>query len=171
MDTVNWADLFAYVPSLALLAFGFVIASRRPGRDMAYWIGLGAVALTTLGDVVETSTQLMITARISSSLDVIPTMLDGPLLTALIIGNTIKVMGWPVVFIAAAWSWFGRSRWANLLAAFLLYAGVSRYVAHAFHLPVELPQNGLLAMLAMFVTATVLAARGWLPEQKFTQSR
>jgi hypothetical protein len=166
---VNRADLFAYVPSLALLAFGFAIASRRPDRFLAYGIGLAAITLTTLGDVIETSAQLMITARISDDLNATPVTFDGSLLTALMIGNTTKVLGWPVVFMAAAWSWFGRSFWANLLAAFLLYAGVSRYVAHAFHLSVELPQGGLLAMLAMLVTATVLAVRGWLPERQSKQ--
>jgi hypothetical protein len=167
MDRVNSIDLYAYVPSYGLMLLGFLVASRHPKRSIVFWLGLAAIAVTVLGDVVETSAQLSITAEISSQQGPTAPTLSAQSFMLLAAGNTAKTNGLPFVYLALALLWFGRGVLASVLAVVLLLGPGLRLYGLVFPVPPIVGQlANLFRAIVMEATAIGMAMTILLPKRK-----
>lgn len=152
LDRANTVDLIGFIATYgAFLAF-FFLALQRAGAGRVARFGLIAAIIAVGFDVLETSTQLRITADLPGS---------AAALRLLAISSTGKYLALAAVCVCAglaliAW----RSPFARIAGAACIAGGIM-VVAGLLSAPARgvLAAGNALAWLAMFISAAVASAR------------
>ncbi len=152
MDRANTVDLAGFIATYgAFLAF-FFLALRQMRGGVVARIGLAAVVAALAFDVLETSTQLRITAELPGS---------AAALTFLTIGSTGKFLALAVVCLCAGVAMFARGSIAGRIAGTACIAGGVMVVAGLAAAPARaaLSAGNALAWLVMLLYAAVASVR------------
>ena len=152
MDRANTVDLAGFIATYgAFLAF-FFLAFRQMGAGLVARIGLLAVVAAVAFDVLETSTQLRITAELPGS---------AAALTLLAIGSRGKFLGLGVVCLCAGVAMFARGKSIGRIAGMACIAGGVMVVAGLAAAPLRaaLSAGNALAWLVMLLYTAAAAAR------------
>ena len=146
MDRANTVDLIGFIATYSAFLACFVLALMRAGVGIVARVGLAAVVAAFVFDVVETSTQLHITAALPG----------GALsLTLLAIGSRGKYIALAVTSICAGLAMIGRGKIVGRLAGLACLAGGLLVVVGLLHAPARagLLAGGTLAWLVILLYA------------------
>jgi hypothetical protein len=152
LDLANKVDLIAFIATYSGFFAFFFLALIRSGVPGLAHIGLGAVVVTLLCDVLETSVQLYITSSLPDS---------ASSLVFLTIGNTGKFLGLAVVGVCAGAAILARGGMLGRLAGSACLAGTLLVMVGINYSPAQraLPAGGALIWLVVFLYAAQAAVR------------
>jgi hypothetical protein len=156
MDRANTVDLVGFIAAYSAFQACFFLALRRAGAGVVARLGLAAVVAALLFDVLETSTQLHITAALPGS---------SAALTLLAIGSRGKFLALALTSLCAGLAMIAGGKIVARLAGTACLAGGLMVVAGLVHAPARaaLSAGGALAWLVILLyaaVATVRAGRG-----------
>jgi len=152
MDRANTVDLAGFIATYgAFLAF-FFLAFRQMDAGLVARIGLLAVVAAAGFDVLETSTQLRITAELPGS---------ATALTVLAIGSTGKYLGLSVVCLCAGLAMIARGKIIGRIAGLACIAGGVMIIVGLVAVPARaaLGVGNMLAWLVMLLYAAAASGQ------------
>jgi hypothetical protein len=152
MDRANTADLAGFIATYGTFLTFFFLAFRQMGARLVASIGLFAVVAAVGFDVLETATQLRITAELPGS---------AAALTLLAIGSRGKFLALGVVCLCAGVAMFARGKIVGRIAGTACITGGVMVVAGLAAAPARaaLSAGNALAWLVMLLYAAVASAR------------
>jgi len=152
MDRANTVDLVGFIATYCAFLACFFVALLRARGGAAARIGLAAVAVALAGDVLETSTQIHLTAALPGSAGA---------LGLLAIGSRGKYLALAVVDACAGVGMAARGRIVGRLAGIVCIAGGVAVVAGLVHAPARpaLSAGNAVAWLLILVYAMAASVR------------
>lgn len=132
------ADLFLFIPIYALFLGGFIIATASPSKSLSRFLAI-ALAVTVVGDALETYSQLRILDNIDAG---------AAFLRSLTLGNGLKTVGLGLLLMGIALNlWRQGGRGDRFAASVLALTAVLRFTAFAVE---SIRPLGPLTALAAF---------------------
>jgi hypothetical protein len=156
MDRANTVDLIGFIPTYSVFLACFFLALMRAGAGVVARVGLAAVVAAFLFDVLETSTQLHITAALPGST---------VSLTLLAIGSRGKFLAAAVSSACAGTAMIARGKIVARLAGMACLAGGLLVVVGLVYAPARaaLSAGVPVAWLVILLYAAAAAARAGRP--------
>jgi hypothetical protein len=151
MDRANTVDLVGFIATYSAFLACFFLALLRAGGGVVTRVGLAAVVAAFVFDVLETSTQLHITAALPGSTVA---------LTLLAIGSRGKYLAVAVTSICAGIAMIARGKIVAGLAGTACLAGGLMVVAGLVHAPIRaaVSAGGAIAWLVILLYAAAATA-------------
>lgn len=152
MDRANRVDLIGFIATYTAFLACFFLALRQAGPRAIARVGLIAVIASAAFDVLETTTQLYLTAALPGS---------GLSLTLLAIGSRGKFLGLAVVSTCAGWAMWVRGKVPGRITGSVCIAAAAMVVAGLLSVPAwpALSAGGAIAWILMLLYALQAALR------------
>jgi hypothetical protein len=152
MDRANMVDLLGFIATYSAFLACFFLALWRAGAGAVARIGLAAVLIALAFDVLETSTQLHITAELPGS---------PAALTLLAIGSTGKYLALAVICACAGAAMVSRGKTVGRIAGAACIAGGVMVVVGLFEAPMRaaLSAGNALAWLVILLYAATVSVQ------------